>query len=333
MEIEIYKKIQKQLQEHQGCVLQSAKKAGEKNVSHTLQPMNPENLKYPDLLIPAFEQTEDEWIFTEPFISKGRLYILGAGHVGKALAKLCSRLDFEVILIDDRKEFLSGLENYKNIQTIDMDFIKALDCFQPGPEDYVCIMTRGHSHDFDCLEKIISSPLPRYIGQIGSKRKMTQFFESLKASGVPEDILKQIHSPIGLDIGARTPDEIAVSIAAELIQTRASAAGKKRSEFESDVLDCLDKLNDPACVCTIVKSSGSVPRGAGSKMFVDKDTIYGTIGGGLAEAKVIEAARSMPQDQEYAFCEFSMDSDMASKEGLICGGNILVFIERITQTG
>ncbi len=147
-------------------------------------------------------------------------YIFGAGHVGVCVAQLASFADFRVVLLDDREEFA----NPKRCP--EADEIKILDSFRNALADvevdnhgYVVIMTRGHTHDRTVLAQALRTPA-RYIGMIGSRRKTKLIFDGLLKEGYTQADLERVFAPIGVDIGGETPQEIAVSVVAEMISVR-----------------------------------------------------------------------------------------------------------------
>ncbi len=148
-----------------------------------------------------------------------QLVIAGAGHVGAALARLAVGLDFDVSVIDERGDLTNAERLPPPIKPVVGDIEKTLRDWPIGPGSFVVIVTRGHNHDEAALHAVIDSPA-RYIGMIGSKRKVKLIFDDLAALGVDPAKLSRVHSPIGLKIGSVTVPEIAVSIAAELIQIR-----------------------------------------------------------------------------------------------------------------
>ncbi len=147
------------------------------------------------------------------------LLIAGAGHVGHALARLAVDLDFHVVVIDDRVEFAARERFGRSVELVVGDIAQALRDRAADEGCYVVIVTRGHSHDEQALDAVINSPAG-YIGLIGSRRKARIIFDDLKARGVAQQQLDRVHTPIGADIGAITVPEIAVSIAAQLVQVR-----------------------------------------------------------------------------------------------------------------
>jgi xanthine dehydrogenase accessory factor len=149
------------------------------------------------------------------------LIIAGAGHVGAALAAIARLSDFDVTVIDDRADMASPAR-FPGARCLTGSIDESLASCRIDDRTYVVIVTRGHRNDGRVLAAVINSPA-RYIGLIGSRRKVLAIFDDLRRSGVPRDALRRVHAPIGLDIGAVTPGEIAVSIFAELIATRRAA--------------------------------------------------------------------------------------------------------------
>jgi xanthine dehydrogenase accessory factor len=147
------------------------------------------------------------------------LLIAGAGHVGTALATMAVDLEFKVVVVDDRADFANAQRLPAPIQPIAADIEQTLRDFPIDAATYVVIVTRGHNHDEQALSGVIDSPA-KYIGMIGSRRKVKLIFDDLKAAGVAPELLERVHAPIGVGINAVTVPEIAVSIAAELIATR-----------------------------------------------------------------------------------------------------------------
>ncbi|MCB9791832.1 MAG: xanthine dehydrogenase accessory protein XdhC [Alphaproteobacteria bacterium] len=158
--------------------------------------------------------------FIEPLASRDRIHVFGAGHVAGALAPLLQALEFEVSVYDDRDEWLNA-ERFPDCERVLGDPLRNMP--SPGPQDYVLIVTHNHQLDQALLQALIDRPL-RYLGMIGSRAKVAKFFVRLRAAGVDEALFKRVSAPVGLDIRAETPAEIAVSIAAELIRVRRGQA-------------------------------------------------------------------------------------------------------------
>lgn len=163
---------------------------------------------------------EREWLFLEPVFPLPQLVIAGAGHIGQALAHLGFRLDFEVTVIDDRPDFANreSLPDAKNIVVKDIG--EAIREFPLSPDTYVVIVTRGHRQDGNALRSCIKSDAA-YIGMIGSRTKIALMREQfLKNEWATLEEWNRVHTPIGIDINSKTVEEIAVSIAAQLVQVR-----------------------------------------------------------------------------------------------------------------
>ncbi len=154
-----------------------------------------------------------------------KLVIAGAGHVGAALAKLCVELEFDVTVIDDRADFANATRLPPPIHVRVGDIEQTLRSHPIDRDTYVVIVTRGHNHDEQALSAAINSDA-KYLGMIGSRRKIQLIFDDLAATGVARDTLDRVHAPIGMKINSVTVPEIAVSIAAELISVRRANQGK-----------------------------------------------------------------------------------------------------------
>lgn len=160
-------------------------------------------------------------VYIEPIGAPPYLYIFGAGHVGQALYQVASFLEFRLIIVDDRPSFASQERFPKAFKIICQDFKRALMDINFTPSDFAVIVTRGHAHDQLVLKEILlKEPLPGYIGMIGSKSKNAKIFQNLEKEGIPKNLLERIFAPIGLDIGGEKPEEIAISILAEIIAYR-----------------------------------------------------------------------------------------------------------------
>jgi xanthine dehydrogenase accessory factor len=174
-------------------------------------------------------------IFIEPVLPVPLLYIFGAGHVAFELFKAARNAGFDCIVADDRDTYANAERFPGALQVIAKDFDEALTEITPSESSYIVIATRGHRDDMRVLRWAVQTPA-RYIGMIGSRRKAITVFRELTREGLKPDLFDRVHSPIGLDIGAVTPEEIAVSILAELIAKRrhAECALTHMSWFQSD---------------------------------------------------------------------------------------------------
>jgi xanthine dehydrogenase accessory factor len=158
-------------------------------------------------------------VFIEPLDPSPRLVVVGAGHVSQHVARMASDVGFRVHVIDDREAF-ANRDRFPSADDVTVAKIPAfLQAADIPAATYVVVVTRGHTHDLSAMRTLAGRPL-RYVGMIGSRAKVVRIFEALAAEGVAQAWLDQVRAPIGLKIGAITPEEIAVSIVAELIAVR-----------------------------------------------------------------------------------------------------------------
>lgn len=158
-------------------------------------------------------------VFIEPIEPSPAVYVIGAGHVGYYLAKFAHEAGFLVHVVDDREAF-ANRERFPTAAEVVVEDVPAwLAAATLPPSSYVVIVTRGHRHDLDALRAVVQRDL-RYVGLIGSRAKVARVYEQLAEEGVDPERFAHVHAPIGLDLGAVTPQEIAVSILAELIAVR-----------------------------------------------------------------------------------------------------------------
>jgi xanthine dehydrogenase accessory factor len=163
-------------------------------------------------------------VFIEPIAGAARLYVLGAGHVGYHVARLGAMAGFRVHVVDDREKFANP-ERFPDAAEVVVDDIPDWIARHPLPvQAYAVIVTRGHRHDLDALRALVAQPL-RYLGLIGSRAKIARLYDMLIDEGVRPEDLRRVHAPIGLDLGAVTPEEIAIAIVAELIAVKYGRLG------------------------------------------------------------------------------------------------------------
>jgi xanthine dehydrogenase accessory factor len=180
-------------------------------------------------------------IFVEPIEPSPALYIFGAGHVGQFVGRVAHDAGFQVHVVDDREKF-ANRERFPDVADIIVDDIPTwLQKTSLPSTAYAVIVTRGHRHDLDALRTLAPRKL-RYLGLIGSRAKVKRIYDVLIEEGVSLEQLEHVHAPIGLDIGAVTPQEIAVAIVAELIAVRRS----KTDKVAGASLRWMPKLNVPA---------------------------------------------------------------------------------------
>ena len=167
-------------------------------------------------------------LFWDRIINRPRAIVFGGGHISQPLVQVLSLLDFEVSVIDDRPEFANKARFPGAYRVICESFQKALKEVTVDPDTAVIIVTRGHRYDMDCLRAIMHTS-SRYLGMIGSKRRIREILTIMREEGAPADLETRLRAPIGLDLNAETPAEIAVSIAAEVIGAYRGGSGQPLS--------------------------------------------------------------------------------------------------------
>jgi xanthine dehydrogenase accessory factor len=161
-------------------------------------------------------------VFIEPVLPPSLLYVFGAGHVALNLYKVARIAGFDVVVVDDRESY-ANRERFPEARDIFAeDFEKVLGQLAPPESAFLVIATRGHRDDMRALRWAVGTPA-RYIGMIGSRRKVLTIYRELEKEGITPESLKRVHAPVGLDIGAVTPEEIAVAVVAEMIAVRRHA--------------------------------------------------------------------------------------------------------------
>lgn len=160
-------------------------------------------------------------IFIEPILPQPVMYVFGGGHVSMALAKAAHAVGFGVGVIDDREAFANA-QRFPMAQEIFTSYEEAFEKLRPGTSSYLVIVTRGHKEDMRVLAWAVRTNA-RYVGMIGSKRKVLSVYRALEKDGYTPEEFERVYAPMGLDIGALSPEEIAVSIVAELVAVRRNA--------------------------------------------------------------------------------------------------------------
>lgn len=284
-----------------------------------------------------FQAENGTSILIEPYFPEARLIVLGGGHIAKPLSEFGSRVGFLVTVIDDRPMF-ANKDRFPDAENVICEsFSNCFDQLKLNESCYVVIVTRGHRHDFDCLKQVLNYKTA-YIGMIGSKKRVKIVKEQLLEEGCPAEIINKINAPIGLSIGAVTPEEIAVSIIAQVISYRrqlntttndSASIRVNWPELDRPVLEELSKdTGEPKALITIISTKGSVPRKAGAKMLVwPYGKIMGSIGGGCAEGEVINTARQIIGSGRLQIQDIDMTGLVAEEEGMVCGGIMRTLIE------
>ena len=172
-------------------------------------------------------------IFVEPILPQPRLYLFGAGHISMAVARAAQGVGFEVNVVDDREAFANH-ERFPMAQNVYTSYEEAFEKIQPNGTSYLVIVTRGHKEDMRVLAWAVRTGA-KYVGMIGSRRKVLSVYKGLEAEGYSRNEFERVYAPMGVDIGALSPEEIALSIAAELVAVRrnATTSGHKKLKLET----------------------------------------------------------------------------------------------------
>lgn len=276
------------------------------------------------------EKGEKIRIFREKAGRTPHLVLCGGGHVSVPVIKLGKMLGFFVTVLEDRPGFADNARAAGADQAICLPFREGLARIEGDGDTWFVIVTRGHRYDTQCLESILHKRYA-YVGMMGSRRRTAIVREQLLEKGYDRTVLESVHAPIGLSIHAETPEEIAVSIMAEIISIR---SGKNRSEgYPEELLRELAAPDERKRVLAVMISrKGSAPRSVGTKMLIREDgTCLGTLGGGCMESEIRQKALLMMRSgrENFRICRADMTAEAAADEGMVCGGAVEVALERI----
>ena len=277
--------------------------------------------------------------YTRNFMPQERLILLGGGTIAQPLCRYAADLGFELVVADDRPSFANHPRFPEAKQIVCDLFPAAIEKIGIRESDYVAVITRGHRYDADCLRELLRGIMPRYLGMIGSKRRTVGLLNMLEEEGFSRADLDRIHTPIGLDIGALTVKEIAISIVAELIACR-RAETRRRShssiltseDIDLPLLRYVEDESIDKVLMMVCDTSGSTPVKSGAFMAIDSSTQYrGTIGGGCSESAVLRQAYYLIGTGESRCVTIDMSNDVAEKEGMVCGGEMTVMLADLTK--
>lgn len=248
----------------------------------------------------------EEWFCPQP-----RLILCGGGHVSREVAAFAHRLDFSVTVMDERAEAVTR-ERFPGAERLICDTYDHLAEYLEDGACYV-VATPAHKADLQCVSTILPTRY-RYLGMIGSRKKVASNRENLKRAGFSQEQIDSIFAPIGLPIGAVTPAEIALSILGQIVQ-------EKNKSHAASADKALLEVTEPGMLCVIIEKHGSAPRGVGSMMFVGQKQVIGSIGGGEPEYLAICHAK---ESTDFAVKEYELNNTAANGLDMICGGTIKV---------
>jgi len=263
-------------------------------------------------------------VYCEILCNEKKLVVCGGGHDSIPVIKIALMIGMKVTIFEDRKEFADNAAA-AGAKTVLGEYTETLKSYVSDKDTFFVIMTRGHKWDIDCLREISTKP-HAYIGMMGSKRRIEIVKSTLKNEGCNADVIDSVCAPIGLKINSETPEEISVSIMAQIIQIKNQE--NTNFSYPKEILKAFDE--QPAVLSTIITRKGSAPRQVGTKMLVKADGNFtGTIGGGSIEADVIKASLEMIKDKApVKIIHSEMTADEADIEGMVCGGIVDVLLEQ-----
>lgn len=295
--------------------------------------------------------TETDWDveiegqhYIRRFCPDERLIILGGGNIGQMIARYAKSAGFHVVAVDDRPSF-ANRSCFPDADEIYCDtFVHAIEILRITARDYITVVTRGHRYDLDCLHAVLQGDFPHYLGMMGSGRRVAATRTLLQQEGVEQSLIGRIHMPIGLPIGAMTPQEIGISIVAELIASRRIRLEKysdsperncmEHSDIDRKFAEFLKKDRQPKALLLVYETSGSTPVKSGAMMVLAQSgQTAGTIGGGCTEAAALrEALRLIGTGKERCML-LDMTNDMAAQKGMVCGGTMYVWMTDLILDG
>lgn len=272
-------------------------------------------------------KVDSETILLERIGRKPSLVICGGGHVGTSVLELAKKLNFSTTVLEDRVLFANHARQALADRVICDSFENGLQQVPDQTDTYFVVATRGHRYDKECLTEIFQKPYA-YVGMMGSRGRVALLKKQLLEEGIDPTHLDALHAPIGLDILAETPTEIAFSIVSELILTKNK--NRRTHALDPAIIEALTAGLEHGVLCTIVRKCGSAPRSVGTRMAVFEDRrVIGTIGGGCVEADVIsEAITLLRSEQEVKLITVSMSITTAEDEGLVCGGTVDILLQK-----
>ena len=285
---------------------------------------------------------EGSRVYCERIGRTPKLIVCGGGHVSIPIIQIGKMLGFTVTVIEDRPKFANHARAAGADQVLCEPFVTGLSKIRGDMDSWFVVVTRGHRYDSECLEAILKKP-HAYAGMMGSRRRVAIVKDQLEEKGISREILDAVHTPIGLKIGAETPEEIAVSVMAEIIQVKSERKkrnGGNAGGYSPEILSAMfgespdreDAGETQKVLATIISRKGSAPRGTGTKMLVLEDgRTIDTIGGGCIESEIIQKALLMMRRKapDFQICKVDMTAEAAEDEGMVCGGVVEVMLERI----
>lgn len=273
----------------------------------------------------------EDMVFAEELWQAPVCVICGAGHVGIPMIRLASFAGFKVIVVEDRPSFADQARKAGADRVICDSFEKGLEQIPGGLQTYFVVMTRGHRYDEVCLKMILKKSYA-YTGMMASRGRAARMRSLLLEQGFSQEKVEELHTPIGLSIHAKTPEEIAISVIAQMIEMKNSSGGG--AFWDREILEAIihKEGGEPWVLATIIRRAGSAPRDVGTKMLMtETGSIIGSVGGGCMEAEVLRSARLRLREKKapVKIITADMSGVQAEDAGMVCGGRIEVLLEVI----
>ena len=273
----------------------------------------------------------ESMVFAEEIQRSPVCVICGAGHVGIPMIRLASFAGFEVIVVEDRPSFADQARKAGADRVICDSFEKGLEEIEGGQQTYFVVMTRGHRYDEVCLKMILKKSYA-YVGMMASRGRAARMRSLLLEQGFSQEKVEELRMPVGLSIHAKTPEEIAISVIAQMIEVKNSSGGG--AFWDREILEAIihKERGEPWVLATIIRRAGSAPRDMGTKMLMtETGSTIGSVGGGCMEAEVIRSARLWLREKKapVKIITADMSGVQAEDAGMVCGGRIEVLLEVI----
>lgn len=271
-------------------------------------------------------------VFAERFGAGPRLVVCGGGHVAVAVVEMAKLLDLPVTALEDRREYADALRAAGADCVRCGPFAEELTKVSGGAETYFIVVTRAHAYDLDCLKVILQKPAA-YVGMMGSRGRAGLVRRQLLEAGADPARVERLHAPIGLAIGARSAQEIALSILAQIVEIKSSR--QLTEGFTPEMITALEECaaaGEAAALATIVRRHGSTPRELGAKMLVRADgSAVGSVGGGMMEHRARQLAGEMLAGREASpqLASYDLDALLASEDAALaaCGGSMELLLQ------
>ena len=275
----------------------------------------------------GFLELDGTRVFVERFGAVPQIVVCGGGHVAVSVVRLAKLLGLPVLAMEDRTEYAQDLRDAGADTVLCLPFAQALEQVPGGAETYFVVVTRAHAFDVACLEQILQKPAA-YVGMMGSRGR---------AALVRRQLTEAVQAPIGLAIGAKTAEEIALSILAQIVEVK--NARPQTEGFAPALLAAMEQAaqnGQPAVLATIIARHGSTPREVGSKMLLLPDgTSVGSVGGGIMEYRTRQAAAEMLAGHTASVQTVTFSADGKNEDAAVaaCGGSMELLLEIIPEGG